>query len=135
VYSQIGLVMLVGLITKHGILIVEFANQLRQRAWKNSKRWSKRRHCACARSDDHGCDGAGRGSRWRWLMAPAPNPGGPSAGSSSAGWSSVHFLTLFVIPTIYTVLMRQGAHAEAIEADVPLTAGGSGPGHGPHKEL
>src|SRR5260370_32980336 len=31
VYSQIGLVMLVGLITKHGILIVEFANQLRSR--------------------------------------------------------------------------------------------------------
>jgi multidrug efflux pump len=31
VYSQIGLVMLIGLITKHGILIVEFANQLRAR--------------------------------------------------------------------------------------------------------
>jgi multidrug efflux pump len=31
VYSQIGLVMLVGLITKHGILIVEFANQLQDR--------------------------------------------------------------------------------------------------------
>ncbi|MSP83368.1 MAG: efflux RND transporter permease subunit [Alphaproteobacteria bacterium] len=29
VYSQIGLVTLVGLITKHGILIVDFANQLR----------------------------------------------------------------------------------------------------------
>jgi multidrug efflux pump len=29
VYSQIGLVTLVGLITKHGILIVEFSNQLR----------------------------------------------------------------------------------------------------------
>ncbi|OUD12531.1 efflux RND transporter permease subunit [Thioflexithrix psekupsensis] len=28
VYSQIGLVMLIGLITRHGILIVEFANQL-----------------------------------------------------------------------------------------------------------
>ncbi len=31
VYSQIGLVMLVGLITKHGILIVDFANKLRER--------------------------------------------------------------------------------------------------------
>ena len=31
VYSQIGLVTLVGLITKHGILIVEFSNQLRDR--------------------------------------------------------------------------------------------------------
>ncbi|MBI3100708.1 MAG: efflux RND transporter permease subunit [Burkholderiales bacterium] len=29
VYSQIGLITLVGLITKHGILVVEFANQLR----------------------------------------------------------------------------------------------------------
>lgn len=30
VYSQIGLITLVGLITKHGILIVEFANHMRQ---------------------------------------------------------------------------------------------------------
>ncbi len=30
VYSQIGLITLVGLITKHGILLVEFSNQLRQ---------------------------------------------------------------------------------------------------------
>jgi multidrug efflux pump len=31
IYSQIGMILLVGLMTKNGILIVEFANQLRQR--------------------------------------------------------------------------------------------------------
>ncbi len=31
IYSQVGLITLVGLITKHGILIVEFSNQLRAR--------------------------------------------------------------------------------------------------------
>ena len=51
VYSQIGLVTLVGLITKHGILIVEFANQL-QRAGHGHGRGGdrRRRRCACARS-------------------------------------------------------------------------------------
>ena len=31
IYSQVGLVTLVGLITKHGILLVEFSNQLRDK--------------------------------------------------------------------------------------------------------
>ena len=31
VYSQIGFLMLIGLITKNGILVVEFANQLRKK--------------------------------------------------------------------------------------------------------
>jgi multidrug efflux pump len=31
IYSQIGLITLVGLVTKHGILIIEFANQLQDK--------------------------------------------------------------------------------------------------------
>ena len=51
VYSQIGLITLVGLISKHGILIVEFSNQLRQQGrGADARRWSRPRACACARS-------------------------------------------------------------------------------------
>ena len=37
IYSQIGLVTLIGLITKHGILIVEFANQLRDKGHAHAR--------------------------------------------------------------------------------------------------
>lgn len=37
VYSQIGLVTLIGLITKHGILIVEFSNQLQEQGQERMK--------------------------------------------------------------------------------------------------
>ena len=39
IYSQIGMIMLIGMVTKNGILIVEFINQLRQRV-KGSRRRS-----------------------------------------------------------------------------------------------
>jgi multidrug efflux pump len=34
IFSQIGMIMLIGLVTKNGILIIEFANQLRERGMK-----------------------------------------------------------------------------------------------------
>ena len=51
IYSQIGLVTLVGLITKHGILIVEFANQLQAHGQGRVRSCAARpRCCACDRS-------------------------------------------------------------------------------------
>ena len=35
IYSEVGLVTLIGLISKHGILIVEFANELQQQGGKS----------------------------------------------------------------------------------------------------
>jgi HAE1 family hydrophobic/amphiphilic exporter-1 len=41
IYSQIGLVMLVGIMAKNGILIVEFANQLREEGFSRARRHSR----------------------------------------------------------------------------------------------
>ena len=51
IYTQIGVVTLVGLISKHGILIVEFANQLQeQRPQQGRGGDGIGGTCACARS-------------------------------------------------------------------------------------
>ena len=63
IYSQVGLVTLVGLITKHGILIVEFSNQLRAKGEALDRRGGRSGDAApAADPDDDRRDGAGRGA-------------------------------------------------------------------------
>ena len=51
IYSQIGLIMLIGLVTKNSILIVEFANQLRARGLETVEAVVRgRRGSGCGRS-------------------------------------------------------------------------------------
>jgi multidrug efflux pump len=120
VYSQIGLVTLVGLITKHGILIVEFTNQLREQgkpvqdALLEATSLRLRPILMTTGAMVLGAlplafaTGAGAESRQQigWVIV-----GGLLLGT---------LLTLFVVPTVYSLLAR-GRHAA--EAAVPEAAG------------
>ena len=58
IYSQIGLITLVGLVAKNGILIVQFANHLQETGQdKLAAIIERRRHAAAADPDDDGGDG------------------------------------------------------------------------------
>jgi len=106
VYSQIGLITLVGLITKHGILIVEFANQLRDQgqavlpATIEAARLRLRPILMTTGAMVLGAvplalaTGAGAESRVQIGMVIV---GGMTFGT---------LLTLFVLPTVYTLLTR-----------------------------
>jgi multidrug efflux pump len=106
VFSQIGLITLVGLITKHGILIVEFANQLREEGMElfaaitQSATLRLRPILMTTGAMVLGAiplalaSGAGAESRRQigWVIV-----GGMSLGT---------LLTIFVVPTMYTLLAR-----------------------------
>jgi multidrug efflux pump len=112
IYSQVGLVTLVGLITKHGILIVEFSNQLRakgeklQQAVIEAATLRLRPILMTTGAMVLGAlplalaTGAGAESRMQigWVIV-----GGMTFGT---------LLTLFVVPTAYTLLAGR-AHIEA----------------------
>jgi len=107
VFSQIGLITLVGLITKHGILIVEFANKLREQgldtmaAIQQSAAQRLRPIMMTTGAMVLGAvplaisTGAGAESRQQigWVIV-----GGMSLGT---------LLTVFVVPTMYTLLARK----------------------------
>jgi multidrug efflux pump len=109
VFSQIGLITLVGLITKHGILIVEFANQLREQgmpmaqAIQQSAAQRLRPILMTTGAMVLGAiplalaSGAGAESRQQigWVIV-----GGMSVGTA---------LTLFVVPVMYTLFARKHA--------------------------
>ncbi len=123
VYSQIGLITLVGLITKHGILIVEFTNQLREHgldmvdALVKASSQRLRPIMMTTGAMVLGAlplalaSGAGAESRQQigWVIV-----GGMSLGT---------LLTVFVVPTMYSLFARAkipGANtAEVKEALTP----------------
>lgn len=107
VYSQIGLITLVGLITKHGILIVEFANHMRQQgadrvqAVVEAARQRLRPILMTTGAMVLGAmplalaTGAGAESRVQigWVIV-----GGMTIGT---------LLTIFVVPTVYLLFARE----------------------------
>ena len=107
VYSQIGLVTLVGLITKHGILIVEFANQLRDKGM--ALREAVIEASTLRLRPILMTTGA-------MVLGAIPLALATGAGAESRqqiGWVIVGglllgtFFTLFVVPTVYTLLARR----------------------------
>jgi multidrug efflux pump len=131
VFSQIGLITLVGLITKHGILIVEFANKLREEGvdtWTAIQKSASQRLRPILMTTGAMvlgalplalATGAGAESRQQigWVIV-----GGMSLGT---------LLTIFVVPTMYTLLARKtapGAIKTAIvDAHAPAPVHGVSP--------
>ncbi|OWW22323.1 efflux RND transporter permease subunit [Noviherbaspirillum denitrificans] len=111
VYSQIGLITLVGLITKHGILIVEFTNQLREEG--KAIREAVVEAAILRLRPILMTTGA-------MVLGAVPLALAKGAGAESRmqiGWVIVGgmtlgtILTLFVVPTFYTFLARKKEHA------------------------
>ena len=109
IYSQIGLITLIGLITKHGILIVDFANQLQARG--QAPRAAVTEAAALRLRPILMTTGA-------MVLGAVPLALATGAGAESRqviGWVIVGgvafgtLLTLFVVPTAYTWLARTRA--------------------------
>lgn len=134
VYSQIGLVTLVGLITKHGILIVEFANQL-QRAGTDIRKAVEEAAVLRLRPILM--------TTGAMVLGAVPLAYAKGAGAESrqaigavivGGMTLGTLLTLFVVPTVYSYLARKKPMQDDTgEAEQAASGHGGGQGHGaPH---
>jgi multidrug efflux pump len=107
IYSQVGLVTLVGLITKHGILIVEFSNQLRA---KGEPLFDAVIDAATLRLRPILMT---TGAMVLGALPLALATGAGAESRTQIGWVIVGgmafgtILTLFVVPTAYTLLARE----------------------------
>ena len=119
VYSQIGLVTLIGLITKHGILIVEFANQLREQG--RSKLDAVVESASLRLRPILMTTGA-------MVLGALPLAWAHGAGAESRqaiGWVIVGgmsfgtILTLFVVPTAYLLIARRRGHIHDDQPAIP----------------
>jgi multidrug efflux pump len=131
IYSQVGLVTLVGLITKHGILIVEFSNQLRA---KGEPLFAAVVDAATLRLRPILMT---TGAMVLGAMPLALAAGAGAESRMQIGWVIVGgmsfgtLLTLFVVPTAYTLLAGH-AHIDAHGLKALPAHGVSGapqPGH------
>ncbi len=119
IYSQIGLITLVGLITKHGILIVEFSNQLRVQG----KALTEAVIEAAALRLRPILMTTGAMVLGAVPLAIASGPGAESR--HDIGWVIVGgmtvgtLFTLFVVPTMYTYLVRRAPHLVAMQRETP----------------
>jgi len=118
IYSQIGLVTLIGLISKHGILIVQFANRLQDEG--RPLREAVVEAAALRLRPILMTTGA-------MVAGAIPLAIAAGAGAESRheiGWVIVGgmtfgtLLTLFVVPTAYTLLARERARPDAVLAPV-----------------
>jgi multidrug efflux pump len=133
VYSQVGLVMLVGLITKHGILIVEFANQLRA---KGMERMDAVVEASTLRLRPILMTTAAM------VLGAVPLALAHGAGAESRqaiGWVVVGglllgtLLTLFVIPTMYSMMVRRVRLPTLEDEDAIVLPAGAGASMRPHQ--
>ena len=115
IYSQIGLIMLVGLATKNGILIVEFANQLRDQgvefteALLDASRKRLRPIVMTSLTTIMGSIalivGSGAGAETRFVLGIV----------IIFGVSIATFFTLFVVPVAYLVIARNSSSPKAVQ--------------------